>query len=295
MINRKKCIDKMADRIPLIVNASAKQIQELPNQDDLVLSGQLKMTGTSAGASDINLSGGNDAKSVITVTETSSNLSQLSVDCRNNADNADLNVADFKVGTSDKIELVVKGDVTATNFIKADGTPIATNAPTFKALLNADQQITATTGNIVNSQKIQFGTEEFDSDGCFNNTNSNATLNGITVPSYSFAPNVAGFYFVSASASPRHTVVPSAALVTFSHIKIFKNNVLIASCVSDTSESAADNENTQTASTIIQMNGTSDTIHVETAVRTDGGQNDAQLKIIKNDVTNYFFAYKLIT
>ena len=103
----------MADRIPLIVNPDASQIQELPNQDDLVLSGQLKMTGTSAGASDINLSGGNDAKSVITVTETSSNLSQLSVDCRNNANNADLQVAEFKVGASNKIEFVSKGEITA--------------------------------------------------------------------------------------------------------------------------------------------------------------------------------------
>ena len=67
----------MTDRFPLIVNASANQIQEIPGSDNLVLSGQLKMTGTTAGASDINLSGGNDAISVITVTETSSNLSCL--------------------------------------------------------------------------------------------------------------------------------------------------------------------------------------------------------------------------
>ena len=33
MINRKKCIDKMADRIPLIVNPTASQIQEVPDGD----------------------------------------------------------------------------------------------------------------------------------------------------------------------------------------------------------------------------------------------------------------------
>jgi len=37
MINRKKCIDKMADRIPLIVNSNAKQIQELPTTDALLI------------------------------------------------------------------------------------------------------------------------------------------------------------------------------------------------------------------------------------------------------------------
>ena len=115
MINRKKYIDKMADRIPLIVNATVNQLQELPNQDDLVLSGQLKMTGTTSGASDINLSGGNDAISVIGITSNKSNLSQLSIDCKNNADpGADLQVAEFKVsGASNKIEFRSFGEVTA--------------------------------------------------------------------------------------------------------------------------------------------------------------------------------------
>ena len=103
----------MADRIPLIVNPTASQIQELPNADDLVLSGQLKMTGTTSGASDINLSGGNDAISVITVTGTSSNLSQLSIDCRNNGNSADVQVGEFKVGASDKIEFRSYGEITA--------------------------------------------------------------------------------------------------------------------------------------------------------------------------------------
>ena len=79
----------MADRIPLIVNPDASQIQELPNQDDLVLSGQLKLTGTALGSSDILMSGGSDAKAVITLRGTASNLSQLNIACRNNADNAD--------------------------------------------------------------------------------------------------------------------------------------------------------------------------------------------------------------
>tara|TARA_R100000234_G_scaffold72253_1_gene44526 strand:- start:244 stop:888 length:645 start_codon:yes stop_codon:yes gene_type:complete len=71
----------MADRIPLIVDSTAKQIQELPSGDDLVLSGQLKLTGTSdAGDSDITLSGGSDAKSVITVTPVSSKLSFVTKD-----------------------------------------------------------------------------------------------------------------------------------------------------------------------------------------------------------------------
>jgi hypothetical protein len=47
---------------------------------------------------------------------------------------------------------------------------------------------------------IAFNTEKFDTDGCYNNTGSTVTLNGISTPAYSFAPNVAGKYFVYAGA-----------------------------------------------------------------------------------------------
>ena len=59
----------------MIVHTSAQQIQELPNADDLVLSGQLKMTGTTSGASDINLSGGTDGLNVITNTSNGGKIS----------------------------------------------------------------------------------------------------------------------------------------------------------------------------------------------------------------------------
>ena len=187
MINRKKCIDKMADRIPLIVNATVNQLQELPNQDDLVLSGQLKMTGTTAGASDINLSGGNDAISVITVTETSSNLSQLSIDCRNNADNSDLQVAEFKVGASNKIEFVSKGEVTAVQPTCLLTVPKQYNAN------NSDHGSTPHVGG-TNRKPISFS-REFTNVNCTTSLASDATVNSgitsITVPS-------AGTYLVSA-------------------------------------------------------------------------------------------------
>ena len=180
----------MADRIPLIVNPDASQIQELPNQDDLVLSGQLKMTGTSAGASDINLSGGNDAKSVITVTETSSNLSQLSVDCRNNANNADLQVAEFKVGASNKIEFVSKGEITAVqpSCLLTVPKPYTAN--------NSDHGSTPHEGG-TNFKPISFNNTTTNVN-CTTSLASDATVNSgissITVPS-------AGTYLVSACIS----------------------------------------------------------------------------------------------
>ena len=285
MINRKKCIDKMADRIPLIVNASAKQIQELPNQDDLVLSGQLKLTGTALGSSDILMSGGSDAKAVITLRGTANNLSQLNIACRDHNDSADVPVAEFNVkGTNDDVEFVSKGDIITT--VPSGRTPIVSNTPAFRAQLSADQTITPNVGNTVNSQKVQFATEVFDSDGCYNNAGS--TVGG--VPSYSFKPNVAGFYFVFASTS----IESSGNHVTFARVQILKNTAISAACVTETNtgQNGNDKEFTQTASTIVEMNGTSDTLHVQTDVTTDGS---GSLKLNNtNTARNYFFAYKLI-
>ena len=113
MINRKKCIDKMADRIPLIVNPDASQIQELPTNDKLLLSGHLEFDSTNAACGDIISTGGHDATFGIFNSTTVGNSSGITFHCRNNAGNADVNVADFKVGASNKIESVFKGEVTA--------------------------------------------------------------------------------------------------------------------------------------------------------------------------------------
>jgi hypothetical protein len=63
---------------------------------------------------------------------------------------------------------------------------------------------------------IQHQTELFDTAGCFNNTNTSVTLNGLTAPAYSFTPNVAGWYQVSAG-------LTMASLATCITIAIYKN------------------------------------------------------------------------
>ena len=186
----------MADRIPLIVNPSAEQIQELPNADDLVLRGQLKMTGTTSGASDISLSGGTDAKSVIGITSTKSNLSLLGIDCRNNADDANLPVAEFKVGASDKIEFVSKGEITAEGEITAVQPTCLLTVPKPYTANNSDHNTTPHEGG-TNFKPISF-TNTTTNVNCTTSLASDATINSgitsITVPS-------AGTYLVSACIS----------------------------------------------------------------------------------------------
>ena len=103
----------MADRIPLIVNPSASQIQELPAQDKLLLSGHLEFDSTNANCGDIISTGGNDATFGIFNSTTVSNSSGITINCRNNAGNGYVNVADFRVVASNTPELLVKGDITA--------------------------------------------------------------------------------------------------------------------------------------------------------------------------------------
>ena len=103
----------MADRIPLIVNPSASQIQELPAQDKLLLSGHLEFDSTNANCGDIISTGGHDATFGIFNSTTVSNSSGITINCRNNAGNGYVNVADFRVVASNTPELLVKGDITA--------------------------------------------------------------------------------------------------------------------------------------------------------------------------------------
>ena len=64
--------------------------------------------------------------------------------------------------------------------------------PVFSAYPSANQTVTSATFTNVTSD-----TKNFDTNGCFNNTGSSTTLNGLTAPAYAFVPNVAGYYQVT--------------------------------------------------------------------------------------------------
>lgn len=71
------------------------------------------------------------------------------------------------------------------------------NTPSFCATRDTnDQSITASTWTI-----LQFNSEIYDEGGCYNNTGSTVTLNGLSAPAYSFCPNKAGKYLVFGGAT----------------------------------------------------------------------------------------------
>lgn len=66
---------------------------------------------------------------------------------------------------------------------------------------------TATTENFADATTtvVPFSSEVIDEGGCYNNTNSSVTLNGLTAPAYSFTPNVAGKYFIATTMQTYHS------------------------------------------------------------------------------------------
>jgi len=73
-------------------------------------------------------------------------------------------------------------------------TGVAGTGPAFAAYITSTQTISTNTWT-----RVAMAGEFFDTNGCFNNTSGTVTLNGLSVPSYSFCPNVAGYYQFSLS------------------------------------------------------------------------------------------------
>jgi len=146
------------------------------------------------------------------------------------------------------------------------------NTPCFRASISNGTSLADNT-----SVKVEFGNEGFDVGGCYNNTSSTVTLNGISVPSYSFAPNVAGKYFVAAAIRMDGDTDFDIFDCQFSGI--------------DNSRFAVVNRryNSNSVCTVVEFNGTSDSICVQ------GYQVSGGTKNLYNSARDtWFLAYKII-
>jgi len=127
------------------------------------------------------------------------------------------------------------------------GTNVAGNGPAFSAYQSTQQPtLTANVGTL-----ILFQTEEWDTGGCFNNTASTVTLNGVSAPQYSFAPNVAGYYQVSGG-------VAVASSNVYMIVNIYKNGSLYKR-YTNTNPAVVSSVN---GSILVNLNGTSDYVQL---------------------------------
>lgn len=83
----------------------------------------------------------------------------------------------------------------------------------YRASGSGNQSVTNNTQNA-----IACDTKLFDTAGCYNNTGSPVTLNGLSVPAYAFCPNVAGYYQINGRAD---TYASSG--LNFGQANLYKN------------------------------------------------------------------------
>ena len=142
------------------------------------------------------------------------------------------------------------------------------NTPSFSASMSGNQSIGDDT-----QTKVQFDTEEYDTDGCYDTSN------------YRFTPTTAGKYFISAFG---YISTEAASNYDSGSLYIYKNGSLLL----ESSYNMGNNfpeALTGNISAVIDMNGSTDYLEIYARVNTTGGSN-----IIRGTRYSRFFGYKLI-
>tara|TARA_A100001391_G_scaffold191457_1_gene164824 strand:+ start:824 stop:1474 length:651 start_codon:yes stop_codon:yes gene_type:complete len=133
--------------------------------------------------------------------------------------------------------------------------------------------------------QVNFNSEIIDEGSCYNNTGSSVTLNGISVPAYSFGPNVAGKYYISTTMQ----CYSSAGQLGNAIVMLFKNSSQFAGASMNHSGSGPFVETIQVEG-IVNLNGTGD--YVQAKVYMDVGSGTPQL--LAGNTRNMFQGFKLI-
>jgi len=144
------------------------------------------------------------------------------------------------------------------------------NYPAFEAYLGSSQTVT---DNI--TTKIQFNTEVFDTDGCYDN-----------VTNYRFTPTVAGKYFVYAKLSS--DTIAGANLDQLD-MRIRKNGSTLSMVKLDARGNTLGNWCTVNDATIVDMNGTTDYLEVFGTIDDTSGNPD----FYNGDRSTNFGAYRI--
>ena len=180
-------------------------------------------------------------------------------------------ILDGTIATTD----IADGAVTS---VKTTGVGGA-NTPAFLAYKTGGNQTIANS----TESRITLATELYDIGGCFNNTGSSTTLNGLTAPEYSFTPNVAGKYLIGVKVH-----METATGSNYYNILYAKKNTSYIIEMQSYKENGS--ARGVAASTIVDLNGTGD--YVNMAVWQNTGSNKI---CYQNQNSTYFFACKIIT
>ena len=157
-----------------------------------------------------------------------------------------LTVTGATSGTLAIAATAIAGTNTAT-FPAATGiVMVSGNMPAFRAYSSGNFSISTGAYSI-----LPLNTKSFDTNTCYNNTGSTVTLNGVSAPQYSFAPNIAGYYQVNI------TVGTTAASTTINPT-IYKNGS--ATVYGTVTNGITGYAGGGVVTDLVYMNGTSDYI-----------------------------------
>ena len=157
-------------------------------------------------------------------------------------------------------------------------TGVVGKGPAFMAFPSANQSISAGAYQLA-ACDTSSGSYAYDTNGCYNNTGSTVTLNGLSVPSYAFCPNVAGYYMVSTNLELDTTSsmgVPFVNAISKNGVNLVNNYTYNGTAVLGMSNN-----------TIVYLNGTGDYLRLYAYVGSGSG-----LRILGgyNAVTTFFSA-----
>ena len=144
--------------------------------------------------------------------------------------------------------------------------------PAFEANMSADQTVSDDTVT-----KVQFDTERFDTDSCYDNSTN-----------YRFTPTTAGKYYVYSTIRSDSTSNSTVAQVD---IIIYKNGSAYSSAGSNFSTNYIA-EHAPTITNVIDFNGSSDYVEIFVRNNATGGTLKVQADTFTSSAT--FGAYKLI-
>jgi hypothetical protein len=186
--------------------------------------------------------------------------------------------ATFPANTGNVVTTGSSGVVTGTMLASATvaqsnlATNVAGNGPSFSASAGA-QTLTTGVTTLIQVSSVDWSSA---TGNCFNNTGSSTTLNGLTVPAYSFCPNVAGYYLVNASVAP-------ASSATAILILLYKNGSSFKQFANSNTASVSQ----LAGSLLVNLNGTGDYIQlyaqfVSTGQAVSGGGTFFQAAMIRS-------------
>ena len=150
---------------------------------------------------------------------------------------------------------IANGGTAATTFLAAE----LANTPAFTVYASAATSCANSTNTT-----LAYNTETLDNGGCFNNTAGTVTLNGVSVPAYSFGPNVAGYYLFGAGG-----YFSSAADYDGNRIFIEKNGSVVVGDINGRNLYY----NGMYVGGLTHLNGTSDYVRVR-VLQSSGGTLD---------------------